>query len=146
MRHLALFLLWISSASSFAADDDDVHYLVVHQETDLRFINAIERVGGCKIPGEPLPVSKLRVPHQLYPAESVARHEEGTIKMLFIFDRNWCVRKASVVVSSGYWRLDEVSLKFAMTMKFKPPVIKQYVDGEPAITFPIAWGASQRGR
>jgi TonB family protein len=146
MRRVAFFVLWISSASSLAADNDEVHYWVVHQETDPRFITAIERVGDCKIPGEPLPVSKLRVPYQLYPAESVARHEEGTVKMLFSFDRDWCVRKASVVESSGYWRLDEVSLKFAMTMKFKPSVIKQYVDGEPAIMFPMAWGASQRGR
>jgi TonB family protein len=92
--------------------------------------NSIERVGGCKIPGESLPASKLRVPYQLYPAESAAQHEEGTIKMLFIFDRDWCVREAPVVESSGYWRLDEVSLKIAMAMKFKPPVIKQYVDGD----------------
>ena len=146
MRHLAFFALWVSSASILAADIDDVHYLVVHQETDPRFISAIERVGDCKIPGEPLPVSKLRLPYQLYPAESAAQHEEGTIKMLLIFERNWCVHKASVVESSGYWRLDEVSLKFAITMKFKPSVIKQYVDGEPAIMFPVAWGASQRGR
>jgi len=146
MRHLAFFILWFLSASILAGDNDDTHYLVAHQKADPRFINAIERVGDCKIPGEPLPVSKLRVPYEIYPAESVARHEEGTIKMLFIFDHDWCVRKASVVESSGYWRLDEVSLKFAMTMKFKPPVIKQYVDGEPAIMFPVAWGASQRRR
>ncbi len=77
---------------------------------------------------------------------SAAQHEEGTIKMLLIFDHDWCVRKASVIQSSGYWRLDDVSLKFAMTLKFQPPVIKQYVDGEPSIIFPIEWGASQRGR
>jgi TonB family protein len=146
MRHLAFFLLLISSASGVIAEDDDVHYLVVHQETDPRFITSIERVGGCKIPGEPLPVSKLRLPPQLYPATSAARHKEGTIKMQFIFDHDWCVRKASVLESTGYWRLDEVSLKVAMTMKFKPPIIKQYVDGEPAIVFPIGWGASQHPR
>jgi TonB family protein len=146
MRHLVFFALWISGAGVLAADNNEVHYLVTHQEADPRFTSAIERVGGCKISGEPLPVSKLRVPYQLYPTQSVARHEEGTIKMLFIFDRDWCVRKASVVESSGYWRLDEVSLKFAMTIKFKPQVIEQYVDGEPAIVFPIAWGASQRKR
>jgi outer membrane biosynthesis protein TonB len=86
------------------------------------------------------------VAYQLYPVQSVAGHEEGTVRMLVIFDRDWCVRKASVVASSGYWRLDEVSLKFAMTIKFKPSIIKQYVNDEPAIEFPIAWGASQRRR
>jgi TonB family protein len=146
MRHLAFLVLWISSTSVFAADNDDVRFLVMHQVADPRFIDAIERVGDCKIPGDPLPVSKLHVPYQLYPAESVTLHEEGTIMMLFIFDRDWCVRKASIVQSSGYWRLDAVSLKFAMTLKFKPLVIKQYVDGEPAIQFPISWGASQRKR
>jgi TonB family protein len=146
MRHLSVLVLLASCASLLAADKGDAHYLVVHQEADPRFLSAIERVGDCQIRGEPLPVSKIRVPYQIYPAESAAKHEEGTIKMLFIFDRDWCVRKASVVQSSGYWRLDEVSLKFAMTMKFKPLVIKQYVEGEPSITFPIEWGASQRGR
>jgi TonB family protein len=146
MRQLAFLVLWISSACVFASDNDDVHYIVTHQVADPRFINSIERVGDCKIPGDPLPVSKIHVYPELYPAESFAQHEEGTIKMLFIFDRDWCVRKASVVESSGYWRLDEVSLKFAMTIKFKPQVIEQYLDGEPAIVFPIAWGASQRKR
>jgi outer membrane biosynthesis protein TonB len=146
MRQLAFFVPWILTTNVLAADIDDTHYLVAHLAVDPRFINSIERVGGCKISGEPIPISKVRVPYQLYPVQSVAGHEEGTVRMLVIFDRDWCVRKASVVASSGYWRLDEVSLKFAMTIKFKPSIIKQYVNDEPAIEFPIAWGASQRRR
>jgi hypothetical protein len=109
MRQLAFIALWISGAGVLAADKDDAHYLVVHQEADSRFISTIERVGDCKIRGAPLPASRIR--------------------MLLIFDGEWCVRKAFVVQSSGYWRLDEVLLNLAMTMKFKPSVIEQYVDG-----------------
>jgi outer membrane biosynthesis protein TonB len=146
MRYLVFLAIWISSTSVFAADYDDGHFLVVHQEADPRFINSIERVGDCKIPGEPIPLSKVRVPWKLYPFASLAKHEQGDIRMQFIFDRDWCVRKVSVLQSSGYWRLDEVSLKFAMTLKWKPSVIKEYVDGEPSVQFPITWRMSEQSR
>jgi hypothetical protein len=44
-----------------------------------------------------------------------------------------------------YWRLDDVSLQFAMTIKFMPKV-PQFIDGEPAAIIPLAWGASQSKR
>jgi hypothetical protein len=61
-----------------------------------------------------------------------------------IFDPDWCVRKATVIKSSGYWRLDQVSLDYVMTFKWIPtkPVI---IDGEPTVEIPIA-GAPAKPR
>jgi outer membrane biosynthesis protein TonB len=83
------------------------------------------------------------VPYQLYPAESVQRHEEGTVVMEFIFDSGWCVRKATIVKSSKYWRLDYVSLKWAMNLRWTPKKTLFTADGEQMVTIPIGWGKSQ---
>jgi|HubBroStandDraft_6_1064221.scaffolds.fasta_scaffold1179218_2 outer membrane biosynthesis protein TonB len=123
----------------------ETKYLVSHQEADSRFITSIERIGRCELPGTPL-TSVIRVPSELYPRESVEKHEEGTAKIQLIFDSDWCVRKATITQSSGYWRLDGVSLRFAMTIKFTPKKTFFTADGEPTVTIPMAWGASQGRR
>jgi outer membrane biosynthesis protein TonB len=135
-----------SSTKAAAALETDSSYLVVHQEADPRFITSIERTGSCTLPEPPLETSQLRVPYQLYPRESAERHEEGTVKTQFIFDPNWCIRKATIVESTKSWRLDSVSLRWAMTIKWAPKKALLTSDGEPTVTFPIAWGASQRNR
>ena len=114
-----------------------------HLESDPRFITYIERNGPCTVPGPPRDTAHLIVPYQLYPAESVQRQEEGTVVMEFIFDSGWCVRKVTIVKSSKYWRLDYVSLKWAMNLRWAPKKTLFTADGEPMVTIPIGWGKSQ---
>jgi hypothetical protein len=49
------------------------------------------------------------------------------------------VRKATIVQSTGYWRLDNVTLAYVMTVKYMPKleVIKQK-DGEPTVVIRLA--------
>jgi TonB family protein len=152
---LAFVLVSISGASVqsgggqestvVTAPVSETSYLVAHQAADSRFITSIERTGPCKLLGPPL-TTVIRVPWEIYPRESVEKHEEGTARVQLIFDPDWCVRKATITQSSGYWRLDNVSLRFAMTIKFTPKKTFFTADGEPTITIPVAWGASQRKR
>ena len=120
-------------------------YIVARQEGDPHFVTSITRLGDCRLPGPALTASQIRVPWQLYPNESAQRHEEGTVKMKLTLDPDSCVSKATIIQSSGFWRLDEVSLKFAMTLKIAPNATI-LDDGHPTIIFPIAWGASQKHR
>jgi TonB family protein len=126
-----------------ATDAAEKQFLIVRQEADPRFITSIERVGPCRITAPP-ETKGFRVPWQLYPQESVDKHEEGTVIMELKLDPEWCVRKATIVQSTGFWRLDRVSLSYMMTVKYmpKPESIKQ-TDGEPTVTFKLGWGASQ---
>jgi hypothetical protein len=133
----------LASAATFAAEKQ---YLLVHREADPRFLISVERIGPCKV-SVPAVSGGIRVPWQLYPKESVDRHEEGTVTVELIFDPDWCVRKATIVQSTNYWRLDGVSLSFLMTVKYMPkPEIIKLKDGEPTVTFKLAWGASQGKR
>ena len=61
-----------------------------------------------------------------------------------VVDPEWCVRKATIVQSTGFWRLDGVSLSYMMTVKYMPKAetIKQK-DGEPTVLVKLGWGASQ---
>jgi hypothetical protein len=116
-------------------------YLVTPDAADKRFFYSIERLDRCDLKQQAMPHKTLTVPWEIYPAESVGR-EEGTVVVLLKFDADHCVRKASVIHTSKFWRLDNVTLKWAMLQKFIPewPVT---VDGEPAILMKIAWGESQ---
>jgi TonB family protein len=117
-------------------------FLIAHQEADPRFITSIERVGPCKLTAPP--ESGIRVPWQLYPKESVDKHEEGTITLELILDPDWCVRKATIVQSTGHWRLDNVTLAYVMTVKYLPkPEVTKQKDGEPTVVIRLGWGASQ---
>jgi len=118
-------------------------FLITRQEADSRFITSIERVGPCKVTAKP-ETKGIRVPWQLYPKESVDRREEGSVIMELTLDPDWCVRKATIVQSTGFWRLDGVSLGYMMTVKYmpKPETIKEK-DGEPTVTVKLGWGASQ---
>ncbi len=128
-----------------APQDPETKYRVDHLTAGSRFMTSIERSGPCKLRGLPL-TKEIRVPSELYPKESMEQHEEGTATIQLIFDSDWCVRKATITQSSGFWRLDNVSLWFAMTIKFTPKITAMTVDAEPTITIPIAWGESQRKR
>jgi outer membrane biosynthesis protein TonB len=118
-------------------------FLITRQEADSRFITSIERMGPCRVTAPP-ETKGIRVPWQLYPKESVDRHEEGTVIMELKLDPESCVRKATIVQSTGFWRLDGVSLGYMMTVKYmpKPETIKEK-DGEPTVTVKLGWGASQ---
>jgi TonB family protein len=131
------------SAVMGASSDSESQYLVTRQEGDPHFIISIVRSGPCKLPGPPLTANQIRIPWQLYPPESAQRHEEGTVKMKLTLDPESCVSRATILQSSGFWRLDEISLKFVMTLKIAPKATV-LENGQPTIIFPIAWGASQR--
>lgn len=94
------------------ASAEETQYLLAHQESDSRFLTSIERVGPCTISTPPVP--SIRVLWQIYPAESVAKHEEGTVIMELVLDSDGCVRKATILQSTKYWRLDKVSLQFVI--------------------------------
>jgi outer membrane biosynthesis protein TonB len=126
------------------ASDSETTYWIAHQKADPRFVTSIERMGPCKIPGPPLSTEAIRIPWQIYPQEAVQNHEEGRVIMQLIFDADWCVRKAAIVESTKFWRLDEVSLKWAMTIKWSPKKTLLTGDGEPTVTIPIAWGRRPR--
>jgi len=78
----------------------------------------------------------------LYPAESRRHNESGKVVMQFVIDPDSCVRKATILQSSGYFRLDKASLDFAMNLKFPPASmgqIKTMDDGQPTFSFPMVW-------
>lgn len=95
-------------------------YVTTRSATDPHFVTSVERQGQCQIKGEAVLTRGIPVPHQLYPVESLAKHEEGTVVMQLTFDPDWCVRKATVVQSSGYWRLDEVTFNYALSGNLSP--------------------------
>ena len=135
-------IAWASVYAS-AVPAADKQFLLSHNPADPRFLTSIERVGECKVKTPP-ETKGIRVPWQIYPKESVDKHEEGTVAVELVFDADWCIRKATIVQSTGYWRLDNVTLAYVMTVKYmpKPEVIKQK-DGEPTVVIRLGWGASQ---
>jgi TonB family protein len=137
---LPLIAIGISMATVTPAKE--TQYLLAHQEADPRFLASIERVGPCKVSTPP--VSGIRVPWQIYPKESVANHEEGSVIMELVLDPDWCVRKATIVQSTKYWRLDKVSLEYVMKLKYQPdPKVIKVKDGNPTVVVKLGWGASQ---
>lgn len=134
-------IAWGISVARIAAAEE-TSYLLAHQEADPRFLTSIERIGPCRVSTPP--VSGIRVPWQIYPKESVANHEEGSVIMELVLDADWCVRKATIVQSTEYWRLDKVSLEFAMSVRYQPdPKILKLKDGNPTVVVKWGWGASQ---
>ena len=148
-RIFAIFTVVIfagcASPPSVSPSESAPRYFPTRSATDSRFFTSIERVGKCEIKGKPIPPGspwRLMVPYQLYPPDSLRNYEEGTVQIQLVFDPGWCVRKASVVKSSGYWRLDAVSLEWAITQKWTPPdpII---VNGEPTKLIPIGWAIAR---
>ena len=131
-----------SAPKAAPVSDTTTTYSAGHLASDPRFITYLERNGPCTVPGPPRDNAGLIVPYQIYPAESLRRHEEGTV-VEFIFDPGWCVRKATIIKSSKYWRLDYVSLKWAMNQRWTPKKTLLTSEGEPTVTIPIGWGESQ---
>ena len=129
-----------ATAPSSASPAGETKYMLLHKEGDPRFITSIQRLGRCEVPGDAH--SGMRIPWQLYPNESKQRGEEGKVIMELKFSSDGCVRRATVVQSSGFWRLDEVSLKFTMAMKQIITKETPWVRGEPTIILPIAWRLS----
>jgi TonB family protein len=105
---------------------------------DTRFITAIARLTACKFTRD----TDLHVATAQYPAVSRVYHEEGKVLMQLVIDPDFCVRKATIVQSSGYYRLDRASLEFTMKLKFPPSMlrnVKSSDDGRPVLTFPMIW-------
>ena len=131
-------LIFVDAAISSESRADDTEYLATKQPRDARFTTAITRLTACKIAGE----SDIRNMVPLYPPDSRKHHEEGKVIMQFLIDPDFCVRKATILQSSGYFRLDKASLDFAMNLKFPPSMlrnIKSVDDGQPTFEFPMVW-------
>jgi TonB family protein len=136
------FGLLAGSGLAAGQDEDsqaiDPGYMETTLPQDTRFVTAVSRLTTCRIKNE-VDLHKLQ---PRYPKESEKRHEEGKVIMQFVIDSNLCVRKASIVQSSGYFRLDKASLYFAMTMKLAPAMLKNqtsFDDGQLTFPFPITW-------
>jgi outer membrane biosynthesis protein TonB len=120
------------------AADSEKQFLMTHREADSRFLTSIERVGPCEISSDP--VSQVRVPSEIYPKESVDLGETGTVQVELAFDDFWCVRKTTIVKSTGYWRLDQASLSFLMTVRYKPdPKAITIKDGQSTLAVKLEW-------
>jgi outer membrane biosynthesis protein TonB len=102
----------------YAAPAAETDFAVTHKGSDPRFLTSVERVVPCVISSEP--AAQISVPPKIYPKKSADTGEVGPVEIKLVFDGLWCVRKATIVKSSGYWRLDQASLKFLMTVRFKP--------------------------
>ena len=132
-------LVFDDAAISSPPEDDGTQYQETHRSDYSEYMASITRLTVCKIPGAG---SLPSLPSGFYPEQSRRQHEEGKVIMQFIFDAESCVRKATIVQSSGHYRLDNASLKFAMTLKFPAATtskLKNFVDGQPAVVFPIVW-------
>lgn len=140
MKHSSLacvaFALLLGSEYSRSADSSNTPYQITTRSEHPTWMLSITRLTSCEIKGPPTQV--IRVPWELYPADSIHHVEEGKVVMTLVFDQDWCVRKATITQSSGYYRLDNVSLEFTMYIKFQF-VAKEFEDGQPTLTFPINW-------
>jgi hypothetical protein len=149
MKLMVGVVLGFFFASTVWADSkpDTAHLWVTRRADDPRFVVSMARMYKCQLRdlGTMTKYDALRVPAELYPKESLRLHEEGTVMLELLFDDDWCVRKATVLESSGFFRLDEVSLQYALQLRFHFEV-KDRVDGQPMVRLPIAWGAGQWGR
>lgn len=139
MKRYFIFALILLFAHNAKSHSEGINYLVSELKSDPRYMISVTRLFACKIQGRPR--STIRVPWEIYPEESRRAEEEGTVFLQLIFDSDWCVHKATVLKSSGYYRLDNVSLEFVMTVKYSFEV-KDLIDGRPALTIPIAWRMS----
>jgi hypothetical protein len=134
----------VVSASAAIQSDDQV--VVSHNPADPRFITSIERVGQCHKTTSPS-IGGLRIPWQIYPKQSVDEHEEGSVIVELAFDAGWCIRKATIVESTGFWRLDNVTLVYLMKVRFTPKLVSiKQKDGEPTLVIRLGWGASRGQR
>jgi TonB family protein len=131
-------LMFDDAAISSQPQADDTVYVETKQPGDKRFVTAITRLTACKI----TLVTNTRVLVPPYPPDSRKHHEEGKVVMQFIIDSDSCVRKATILQSSGYYRLDKASLEYAMNLRFSPSMLsklKSFDDGQPTFAFPIVW-------
>src|ERR1700743_466986 len=138
LRVLGAVLTWVALGAPAFGEQ----FRKTYNPENSGFLTSIERVGRCEISTPP--VSVIRVPYQLYPPKSVQFHEEGVVQVELVFDDDWGVRKATIVQSTGHWRLDEVSLNYMMTLRYQPkPEALKFKDGETTMIFRLGWGVSQ---
>lgn len=143
---VAILILAGVANSGPPLEEDGTQYLMSKRPDYPEFIESVTRLTACKIPGPPLSWAQMRIPWaRFYPQESRANNEEGHVIMRLVFDRDWCVRKATIVKSTGFPRLDAASLKYAMTMKVSFDA-KAFEDGQPVVKFPIAWSITGLAR
>lgn len=141
MRWTSICIAWLlfgGVANSNPSKDDGTRFLVTKRSDNTKFLTSIARLNACEIPGPP---ALFIIPWNLYPAESRRHNEQGTAILQLLFDSNGCVRKATIVQSTGFYRLDNVSLEFLMTLKLQIDKfhITQTDDGQPTTRMPIVW-------
>jgi TonB family protein len=109
-----------NAAISNQSEAADTVYMETKQPRDTRFITSISRLTACKITRE----TDVHLMTPLYPLDSRKHHEEGKVIMQFVIDSDSCVRKATILQSSGYYRLDKASLDFAMNLKLPASMLR----------------------
>ena len=113
-------------------------FLEAKQPQDPRFVTGITRLTTCKLVFEMDPHYSMPP----YPVESRKNREQGRVVMQFHVDADRCVRKATIVESSGFFRLDKASLDFAMSVKLPASLLstlKTVDDGELTFKIPVVW-------
>jgi TonB family protein len=131
-------LIFGDAAISSPSQADDTLYLETKKPGDTRFITTIARLTACKIDRE----TDVRSMVPLYPEDSKKHNEQGKVIMQLVIDSDSCVRKATILQSSGYYRLDKASLDLTMNLKFSASMlskIKTFDDGRLTFPFPVVW-------
>jgi TonB family protein len=127
--------LWLIFGA-FPGQAAQTNYLIHKRDDNPDFWSAIERVGPCDVTGEP--TDRVVIPWQeFYPTESRKKNEEGRVVVSIIFDDDSCPLSAMVLRSSGFWRLDEATLRVAMRTKTTRRTKSD--DGQPSWVMAIKW-------
>jgi TonB family protein len=130
--------LTLADAAISSPPQDDTAYIETKQPRDTRFITSITRLTACKIPE----ATDFQL-KPLYPPDSRKHHEDGKVIMQLVIDSDSCVRKATILQSSGYYRLDGASLGYAMNLRFQRAMLSNIktfdVGGQLTFAFPMEW-------
>jgi len=126
------------TAISQDAPADNTQYMETHRPGDKQFVTSITRITACKI-------TAIRDPRQvrpIYPPGSREHQEQGEVLMQLVIDSDYCVRKATILKTSSFARLDKAALDYVMNLKFSAELlsnIKTLDDGQLAFAFPLVW-------
>jgi hypothetical protein len=132
------FLSLCDAAISDVSQADSTRYMETLRPDDTKFVTSITRITKCQIAEAHNP-RELALP---YPVDAQKHKEQGKALLQLIIDSDFCVRKATILLSSGYYRLDKSGLDFAMNLKFPTSMLTNFKtldDGQLTFKMPLAW-------
>ena len=135
---LICFPSFCHAAISDALQADPTRYMETLRPDDTKFVTSITRITRCQIAEAHNP-RELALP---YPVEAQKHKEQGKALLQLIIDSDLCVRKATILLSSGYYRLDKSGLDFAMNLKFPTSMLTNFKtldDGQLTFQMPLVW-------